>query len=145
MRIDGKGLIDRSKPVRFTFNGKPVQGFQDDTVASALLANDIRLVGRSFKYHRPRGIYTAGSDEPNALITVGQGPEHRLGEAVLRERQRLAGQPFEIPVLAHMDHGLDPAFPAEPGVEGEITVWWDEIGVVIGRRRIDVALVYGRC
>ena len=75
MRIGGKGLIDRSQPVRFTFDGKPVEGFKGDTVASALLANDIRLVGRSFKYHRPRGVVTAGSDEPNGLITVGQGAE----------------------------------------------------------------------
>ncbi|MDA9865099.1 sarcosine oxidase subunit alpha family protein [bacterium] len=75
MRISGKGLIDRTKPVRFTFDGKPVEGFKGDTVASALLANDIRLIGRSFKYHRPRGVVTAGSDEPNGLITVGQGPD----------------------------------------------------------------------
>ena len=75
MRIDGKGLIDRNQPVRFTFDGKPVEGFAGDTVASALLANDIRLIGRSFKYHRPRGLVTAGSDEPNGLITVGQGAE----------------------------------------------------------------------
>lgn len=73
MRVAGKGLIDRDRPVRFTFDGKTVEGFQGDTVASALIANDIRLVGRSFKYHRPRGIVTAGSDEPNALITTGQG------------------------------------------------------------------------
>ena len=75
MRIDGKGLIDRSQPVRFTFDGTPVEGVKGDTVASALLANDIRLIGRSFKYHRPRGVVTAGSDEPNGLITVGQGPD----------------------------------------------------------------------
>ncbi len=73
MRVGGKGLIDRSQPVRFTFDGKPVEGFAGDTVASALLANDIRLMGRSFKYHRPRGVVTAGSDEPNALISVGPG------------------------------------------------------------------------
>ena len=73
MRITGKGLIDRDQPVRFTFDGQPVEGFAGDTVASALLANDIRLVGRSFKYHRPRGVVTAGSDEPNGLITVGEG------------------------------------------------------------------------
>ena len=73
MRVAGKGLIDRDRPVRFTFDGKPVEGFAGDTVASALLANDIRLMGRSFKYHRPRGPVTAGSDEPNALVTVGRG------------------------------------------------------------------------
>ena len=73
MRIDGKGLIDRTRPVKFTFDGTPVHGFAGDTVASALLANDIRLMGRSFKYHRPRGALTAGSEEPNALVTVKRG------------------------------------------------------------------------
>ncbi|MCF8510820.1 MAG: sarcosine oxidase subunit alpha family protein [Rhodobacteraceae bacterium] len=70
MRIAGKGLIDRDKPVRFTFDGKPYQGFKGDTVASALLASGVKVVGRSFKYHRPRGVLTAGSEEPNALIEV---------------------------------------------------------------------------
>lgn len=73
MRIDGKGLIDRTHRVSFNFDGKPVSGFAGDTVASALLANDIRLMGRSFKYHRPRGVLTAGSEEPNALMTIGSG------------------------------------------------------------------------
>ena len=73
MRIDGKGLIDRSQPVRFTFDGRGILGFKGDTVASALLANGVRLMGRSFKYHRPRGVMTAGSEEPNALITTGSG------------------------------------------------------------------------
>ncbi|MEM6387224.1 MAG: sarcosine oxidase subunit alpha family protein [Pseudomonadota bacterium] len=73
MRIDGKGLIDRDVAVRFTFDGKSIDGFQGDTVASALLAQGVRLMGRSFKYHRPRGAVTAGSDEPNALISVGPG------------------------------------------------------------------------
>ncbi|WP_430463546.1 sarcosine oxidase subunit alpha family protein [Tabrizicola sp.] len=70
MRIAGKGLIDRAKPVNFTFDGKAYQGFKGDTVAAALLANGVKLVGRSFKYHRPRGVLTAGSEEPNALIEV---------------------------------------------------------------------------
>ncbi len=73
MRVDGKGLIDRTKPVSFTFDGRPYSGFAGDTLASALLANDITLVARSFKYHRPRGILTAGSEEPNALMTIGAG------------------------------------------------------------------------
>ncbi|WP_395543155.1 sarcosine oxidase subunit alpha family protein [Neotabrizicola sp. sgz301269] len=70
MRIDGKGLVDRSKPLRFRFDGRDYAGYKGDTLASALLANDVRLVGRSFKYHRPRGILTAGSEEPNALVEV---------------------------------------------------------------------------
>ena len=77
MRIDGKGLIDRHHPVRFTFDGESVDGFKGDTVASALLGRDIRLMGRSFKYHRPRGVVTAGSDEPNALMTIGRGAHQR--------------------------------------------------------------------
>lgn len=70
MRIDGKGRIDRTRPVTFTFDGVTYPGYRGDTVASALLANDRRLVGRSFKYHRPRGILTAGPEEPNALVEV---------------------------------------------------------------------------
>ncbi|WP_299747121.1 sarcosine oxidase subunit alpha family protein [uncultured Tateyamaria sp.] len=73
MRIDGKGLIDRSQPVSFRFDGNTYRGFAGDTLASALLANDVRHVARSFKYHRPRGILTAGSEEPNALMTIGHG------------------------------------------------------------------------
>ncbi|MDP1577164.1 MAG: 2Fe-2S iron-sulfur cluster-binding protein, partial [Cypionkella sp.] len=70
MRIAGKGLIDRMRPVSFKFDGKTYQGFKGDNVASALLANGVKLVGRSFKYHRPRGVLTAGSEEPNAMIEV---------------------------------------------------------------------------
>ncbi|ASM73332.1 MULTISPECIES: sarcosine oxidase subunit alpha family protein [Roseobacteraceae] len=73
MRVPGKGRIDRSKPVQFRFDGVQYQGFEGDTVASALLANGVRLMGRSFKYHRPRGVLTAGSEEPNALMTIGLG------------------------------------------------------------------------
>lgn len=58
-------------PISFTFDGRTYQGLEGDTLASALLANDITLVGRSFKYHRPRGILTIGSEEPNALVTLG--------------------------------------------------------------------------
>ncbi|WP_457648237.1 sarcosine oxidase subunit alpha family protein [Profundibacter sp.] len=73
MRIDGKGLIDRSITVPFAFDGQRYHGFAGDTLASALLANGVRMIGRSFKYHRPRGLLTAGPEEPNALVTVGQG------------------------------------------------------------------------
>jgi sarcosine oxidase, subunit alpha len=69
-RTASGGRIDRSRPVRFTFDGKSHQGFVGDTLASGLLANGIHLVGRSFKYHRPRGILAAGSEEPNALVTI---------------------------------------------------------------------------
>ncbi|MFT4000914.1 MAG: sarcosine oxidase subunit alpha [Rhizobium sp.] len=72
-RLKTGGLIDRSKPLSFTFDGKVMQGFEGDSLASALLANGQQLVGRSFKYHRPRGILTAGAAEPNALMTIGSG------------------------------------------------------------------------
>ena len=73
MRVAGKGLIDRNRVLRFTFGGQSFEGFAGDSLASALLANDQRLIGRSFKYHRPRGIVTAGSEEPNALVTLERG------------------------------------------------------------------------
>ncbi|MFN7222453.1 MAG: sarcosine oxidase subunit alpha family protein [Paracoccaceae bacterium] len=70
MRVDAKGRIDRTKPLTFAFDGRTYAGYKGDTLASALIANDIRVVGRSFKYHRPRGILTAGPEEPNALVEV---------------------------------------------------------------------------
>ncbi len=69
-RIDGLGRIDRSQPIRFTFDGEDIQGVAGDTIASALLASGISIVGRSFKYHRPRGIWGAGVEEPNAIVDV---------------------------------------------------------------------------
>jgi sarcosine oxidase subunit alpha len=69
-RTPAGGRIDRSRPLRFRFDGAALEGFQGDTLASALLANGVHLVGRSFKYHRPRGILTAGAEEPSALVTV---------------------------------------------------------------------------
>jgi sarcosine oxidase, subunit alpha len=69
-RLAGGGRIERSRAIRFTFDGKPCTGYAGDTLASALLANGVRVFGRSFKYHRPRGVIAAGSEEPNALVTV---------------------------------------------------------------------------
>ena len=63
----GGRLIDTNKQIRFRFNGKHMTGFEGDTLASALLANDQMMVGRSFKYHRPRGVVASGSEEPNGL------------------------------------------------------------------------------
>lgn len=70
-RLHSGGLIDRSHCLRFSFDGVQYQGFAGDTLASALLANGVRVVARSFKYHRPRGIYSCGPEEPSALVTVG--------------------------------------------------------------------------
>ena len=67
------GRIDRSAPLEFTFDGVRYTGYQGDTLASALLANGVRVVGRSFKYHRRRGVVGAGAEEPNALVRVGEG------------------------------------------------------------------------
>ena len=72
-RLPGGGLIDRARPLSFSFDGRSFEGFSGDTLASALVANGVGLVGRSFKYHRPRGILTAGSEEPNALVELRSG------------------------------------------------------------------------
>ncbi|HZT50325.1 MAG TPA: 2Fe-2S iron-sulfur cluster-binding protein, partial [Stellaceae bacterium] len=72
-RLAAGGLIDRNRTLSFTFDGEDLSGHPGDTLASALLANGVRLVARSFKYHRPRGILTAGSEEPNALVELRSG------------------------------------------------------------------------
>lgn len=72
-RLAQGGRIERTKPLSARLDGKPLNGFSGDTLASALLANDRLLVARSFKYHRPRGILAAGIEEPNALFTLGEG------------------------------------------------------------------------
>src|SRR3984957_8553726 len=73
-RLASVGSIDRSRPLVFTFDGLLYQGYAADTLASALIANGVHLVGRSFKYHRPRGILSAGAEEPNALVSLARGP-----------------------------------------------------------------------
>ncbi|NJM30226.1 MAG: sarcosine oxidase subunit alpha family protein, partial [Rhizobiales bacterium] len=72
----GGSLIDRARPVHFTFDGKQLTGFAGDSLASAVLANGQRVFGRSFKYHRPRGVVGLGSEEMNALAGVGEGARH---------------------------------------------------------------------
>jgi len=72
-RLAQGGLIDRGTRLALRYDGRDLAGHAGDTLASALLANGIRLVGRSFKYHRPRGILSAGVEEPNALMTLGHG------------------------------------------------------------------------
>ncbi|MEM8755489.1 MAG: 2Fe-2S iron-sulfur cluster-binding protein, partial [Pseudomonadota bacterium] len=74
-RLPAGGLVDRSEELAFTFDGRRFKAFEGDTIASALLANGVRLMGRSFKYHRPRGPISAGPEEPNALMTVGRGAD----------------------------------------------------------------------
>jgi len=95
-RLSTGGLIDRSTPLNFRFDGKSFAGFQGDTLASALVANGVKLVGRSFKYHRPRGILTAGSEEPNALVELRSGarrePNTKATTAELYEGLEAASQ-----------------------------------------------------
>ncbi|WP_407492832.1 sarcosine oxidase subunit alpha family protein [Pseudooceanicola sp. MF1-13] len=96
MRLGQGGQINRDRRVDFTFDGHAYQGFEGDTVASALLANGARTVARSFKYHRPRGILSAGSEEPNALVTLGRGagqePNARATMVELRDGLQVFSQ-----------------------------------------------------
>ena len=95
-RLTAGGLVDRAKPLGFTFDGTAYRGYEGDTLASALLANGVRLVGRSFKYHRPRGIFSAGAEEPNALVELRSGarrePNTRATVAELYDGLEAASQ-----------------------------------------------------
>ena len=113
------GKVDRNKPINFTFNGKSYTGYQGDTLASALIANDVHLVGRSFKYHRARGILTAGSEEPNAIVQLGIGartePNIRATEIELYEGLEAASQNCWPSVnfdIGAMNNILSRIFPA---------------------------------
>jgi NADPH-dependent 2,4-dienoyl-CoA reductase/sulfur reductase-like enzyme len=70
LRVKSSEFIDETSRISFKFDGKTYYGFKGDTLASALLANNVHLIGRSFKYHRPRGIMTSGSEEPNAIVQI---------------------------------------------------------------------------
>ena len=89
-------LINKAKPVSFNFNGQKLQGYEGDTLASALLANDQMLVGRSFKYHRPRGVVASGAEEPNGLMNMGEGgkfePNQRITTTELFDGLTAASQ-----------------------------------------------------
>jgi sarcosine oxidase subunit alpha len=95
-RLQNGGRINRSRPIRFQYDNRPYQGYEGDTLASALLANGVHLTGRSFKYHRPRGIYTAGAEEPNALVQLETGahtePNRRATEVELYEGLQASSQ-----------------------------------------------------
>jgi sarcosine oxidase subunit alpha len=95
-RLPSGSRIDRSRTLGFTFNGHHYEGHPGDTLASALFANGVRLVGRSFKYHRPRGIMTAGSEEPNGLVQLEHGahtePNLRAPQVELYDRLQAASQ-----------------------------------------------------
>ena len=118
-RLDRGGLIDRARPLEFRFNGQRYQGFEGDSLASALLANGVRVVGRSFKYHRPRGVFSAGEEEPNALVETGTGharvPNCRAPTIPLREGLISGSQKgwpalgFDLARIIDYTHALWPA------------------------------------
>src|ERR671911_2175302 len=95
-RLERGGRIDRRRPLGFTYDGRRYQGYAGDTLASALLANGVHLVARSFKYHRPSGIFGAGAEEPNALVQLGRvgltEPNARATEVELYEGMSAASQ-----------------------------------------------------
>ena len=118
-RLAQGGAIDRTRPLAFTFDGVRYEGYAGDTLASALLANGVHLVGRSFKYHRPRGIFSAGVEEPNALVQLGTGrytePNTRATTIDLYEGLVAASQNcwpsvrFDVGEIANL---LSPLLPA---------------------------------
>ena len=89
-RLPKGGRVDRGQPLAFHFDGRDYQGLHGDTLASVLLANGVRLVARSWKYHRPRGILSAGVEEPNALVQLGDG-ERTVPNARMTEVELVAG------------------------------------------------------
>ncbi len=114
------GRIDRRKEIHFQFDGRSLTGFAGDSLASALLANGIVLMGRSFKYHRPRGLLGAGAEEPNALVTIGRGqgritPNLRATQVMLyeglvaRSQNRWPSLAFD---LGEINNLLSPLFSA---------------------------------
>jgi sarcosine oxidase subunit alpha len=119
-RTASGGRINRNRPVRFSFDGQTFLGFEGDTLASALLANGVHLVGRSFKYHRPRGILTAGSEEPNALVAVKRdaarytpnlrATQVELYEGLIAESQnRWPSLAFDVGAVNDLFSGFIPA------------------------------------
>lgn len=136
MRTGNGGRVNRSRPVSFTFDGKQMTGLAGDTLASALIANGVHLTGRSFKYHRPRGIVTAGSEEPNALVGVyrhgDQTPNLRAPQVELYEgltaisQNRFPSLEFDVGAVNNV---LSPLFPA--GFYYKTFMWpkafWDRV------------------
>ncbi|PSK85816.1 sarcosine oxidase subunit alpha [Limimaricola soesokkakensis] len=143
-RIPGKGRVDHAETVRFAFDGREFTGLRGDTVASALLAHGVHLMGRSFKYHRPRGPVTADSAEPNALIGTSRGagrfePNTRATVQELRaglmceSQNRLGSLSFDIGAV---NDALHPLLPA--GFYYKTFMWprsfWDKLYEPVIRR-----------
>ena len=120
LRVKSSNFIDETARISFKFNGKTYYGYKGDTLASALLANDVNLVGRSFKYHRPRGIMTSGSEEPNAIVQVGKDkamtePNVRATEIEIYEGLEASSQNCWPSVnfdIGGINNFLSPLFPA---------------------------------
>jgi sarcosine oxidase subunit alpha len=118
-RLPSGGLIDRTRLLTFSFDGKSYSGFAGDTLASALLANGVHLAGRSFKYHRPRGIMGAGVEDSNALVDVGEDPRRDTNTQATRQElydglkaKSLNAWPslsFDVGALASFLHWLLPS------------------------------------
>ena len=118
-RLPAGGAIDRSQPLAFEFDGTRYSGYAGDTLASALLANGVHLVGRSFKYHRPRGIYSAGVEEPSALVQLATGartqPNTRATMVELCDGMRATSQNcwpslrFDVGAIANAMSAMLPA------------------------------------
>ncbi len=118
-RLESGGRIDRRAPLRFRFDGRVLEGYRGDTLASALVANGVHTVGRSFKYHRPRGILGLGAEEPNALVQIGVGnatePNARATAVELHDGLVAASQnrwpslAFDIGAVNTLLHRLIPA------------------------------------
>ncbi len=120
LRVKSSQYIDETTRVSFKFNGNTYYGFKGDTLASALLANNVHLVGRSFKYHRPRGIMTSGSEEPNAIVQINPNtnrtePNVRATEVEIYEGMEVSSQNCWPSVnfdIGGINNFLSPLFPA---------------------------------
>ncbi len=118
-RLAEGGLISRDKIINFQFNGKGYRGYEGDTLASALLANGVKVFGRSFKYHRPRGVFSAGEEEPCALVEIGEGnarvptsraPVVPLSEGLVSNSQNCwPSIDFDVGRVIDFTHALWPA------------------------------------
>jgi hypothetical protein len=147
-RNSSGGVIDRSRSLAFTFDGRAYEGYHGDTLASALLANGVHLVGRSFKYHRPRGIFGAGAEEPNALVQLGDGlasePNLQATEVMLfdglvaRSQNRWPSARFDLAAIS----GLFSAFL--PAGFYYKTFMWPRSGWMLYERLIRRAAGLGR-
>ena len=119
-RVNKTKHVDQTKTVSFDFDGKSYHGFEGDTLASALLSNGVHLVGRSFKYHRPRGIMSSGSEEPNAICQINKDtdltePNVRATEIELYEGLKASSQNCWPSVnfdIGGINNFLAPLFPA---------------------------------